>query len=168
MAGSLAGGGPGSPDAGGARMVVGADLGGTKLAAVLVDGSGALLHRIWWDHAPRLFGERTAELEAAVAECHDVARLRGGEVAALGLSVAAWLSRDRQQVTLGANIGARRHELGGELRRRFGFPVVIENDGNATALAEFRAGGSRGAAAWRCSPSAPEWVGASSSIAGLW
>ena len=123
------------------RMVVGADLGGTKLSAVLVDSARSVVHNIWLERPGAGLPALVAALEAAVAECQAVAARLGGEVAAVGLAVAGWLSADREHLVWGANLDARDHQLGADLRRRLQLPVVIENDGNATALGEFRAAG---------------------------
>lgn len=122
-------------------MVVGADLGGTKLSAVLVDSAHTVVHRIWLDRPGAGLAALVVALEAAVAECQAVAAGLGGEVVAVGLAVAAWLSADREHLVWGANLAARDHEIGAELRGRLQIPVTIENDGNATALGEFRAAG---------------------------
>jgi glucokinase len=65
----------------------------------------------------------------------------GGDIAALGVAVAGWLSRDREKVVWAANLGTRDKDLGSELRQRFRLPIVIENDGNAAAMSELRAAG---------------------------
>ena len=41
------------------------------------------------------------------------------------------------------------------MRERLGLPVAIDNDGNAAAIAEWRAGAGRGTTTWSCSRSAP-------------
>jgi glucokinase len=122
-----------------ARMVVGADIGGTKLCTVLAGDDRRVTHRTWTEHGVGARGELTDYLVTAVEECREVARRSGGEVVAVGVSVAGWLSADRDRLIVGANLGARDRDLGGELRRRLGLPVVIENDGNTSALAEARA-----------------------------
>jgi glucokinase len=120
-------------------MVVGADIGGTKLCTVLAGDDHRVVHRSWAEHGVGATGELVDYLVNAVEDCREVAGGRGGEVVAVGVSVAGWLSPDRERLIIGANLGARDRDLGGELRHRLGLPVVIENDGNASALAESRA-----------------------------
>jgi len=122
-----------------ATMVVGADIGGTKLCTVLAGDDHHVAHRTWAEHDVGATGEVVGSLVTAVEDCREVASRAGGEVVAVGVSVAGWLSRDREYLVMGANLGARDRDLGGELRHRLGLPVVIENDGNASALAEARA-----------------------------
>jgi glucokinase len=124
-----------------ALMVVGADIGGTKVSTVLVDGGGVVRHRTWAEHSARSFDEILAAVGIAVAESIEVADRLGGEVCGFGAAVAAWLSPDRERILVGANIGAGDHDVAGALRRSLGMPVVVENDGNATALAEHWAAG---------------------------
>ena len=122
-----------------ARMVVGADIGGTKICTVLAGDDRRVTYRTWAEHDVGATGELVDHLVTAVEDCREVARGYGGEVVAVGVSVAGWLSPDRERLIVGANLGARDRDLGGELRRRLGLPVVIENDGNTSALAEARA-----------------------------
>ena len=122
-----------------ARMVVGADIGGTKLCTVVAGEDHRVAYRTWSEHGVGARGELVDYLVTAVEGCREVARGSGGEVVAVGVAVAGWLSPDRERLILGANLVARDRDLGGELRHRLGLPVVIENDGNASALAEARA-----------------------------
>jgi glucokinase len=119
-------------------MVVGADIGGTKLCSVLVGDDHRVAYRSWAEHWVGALGELVDYLVTAVEDCREVASGSGGEVVAVGVAVAGWLSQDREQLIWGANLGARDRDLGGELRQRLGLPVAIENDGNASALAEAR------------------------------
>lgn len=121
------------------KMVVGADIGGTKLCTVLAADDHRVAYRTWAEHGVGATGELVDYLVTAVEDCREVARRSGGEVVAVGVSVAGWLSPDRERLLLGANLGTRDRDLRGELRRRLGLPVVIENDGNTSALAEARA-----------------------------
>jgi len=120
-------------------MVVGADIGGTKLCSVLVGDDHRVAYRSWAEHGVGARGELVDYLVTAVEDCREVASGSGGEIVAVGVAVAGWLSQDREQLIWGANLGARDRDLGGELRQRLGLPLAIENDGNASALAEARA-----------------------------
>jgi glucokinase len=54
--------------------------------------------------------------------------------------VAGWLSADREELLPAANLGVAGVPLRRDLERRLELPVAVENDGNAAALAEARAG----------------------------
>lgn len=125
-------------------LVIGADLGGTKLAAVLVNHDHEVVHRIWIEHSAKSYPDLTMRLASVVAQCERVAADHGTEVGAMGLAIAGWLSRDRERLLWAANLGARDEAIGADLRRRFGLPIVIDNDGNAAAMAEHRIGAGAG------------------------
>lgn len=123
--------------------VVGADVGGTKVSAVLLSEQGEVCHQSWVEYRPTGFDGIIDALVGAVGGASEAATTMGKKVGAVGVALAAWLSPDRESVIMGANIGARHEPLSAELGRRLGLPVVLENDGNATALAESRAAGAR-------------------------
>ena len=131
-------------------MVVGADIGGTKLAVVLLGGDGTVCHQSWVEYGTRSveYGTRSFAgiidgLVAAVSQATEVANAMDGAVAGVGIALAAWLSADRHSVVLGANIGAQQEQILAQVGQLLNLPVVVENDGNATALAESTAAGAR-------------------------
>jgi glucokinase len=128
-----------------APYVVGVDLGGSKLAALLVDGTGHIQHRVWREHHARGYPAVLTEITDAVAECRQVAAVVGGTLAGVGVAVAGPLSRDRERVLAALNLNFADAPLRRDLRRRVGLVVTLENDANAAALAEHRHGGGTGA-----------------------
>lgn len=125
--------------------VVGIDLGGTKLAAVLVDCAGAVRHRIWHEHRITGYPAAIAAVTSAVRECAESAGAGAAEVSAVGLAVAGPLDRDRDRVLAALNLGFADQPLRRDLAERLGVPVAMENDANAAALAEHRRGAGAGA-----------------------
>jgi glucokinase len=139
--------------------VAGVDLGGSKIAGVLLDGSGEVRAEVWREHritgpdaAVRLIAEVVSALRAdaaataaADAPAGGPAPAAGPPLTAVGLSVAGWLSRDRLRVLTAANLGITKAPLARLAQARLGCPVVVENDGNAAAFAEYVRGAGRAA-----------------------
>ncbi|MGQ0846073.1 MAG: ROK family glucokinase [Sporichthyaceae bacterium] len=118
---------------------VGVDVGGTKLAAGLVDADGKILTRAQVP-SERSDPEATAEqIEAVIAALGEQAR-----GLAVGVGVAGFVAADRSTVARAPNLDWRDVDLGAALRRRLDVPVVVENDANAAAWAEARFGAGRG------------------------
>ncbi|PFG19515.1 ROK family glucokinase [Serinibacter salmoneus] len=114
---------------------VGVDIGGTKIAAGVVDEDGELL-----ESTIRPTSAQEPELiEEAVADA--VAELRQRYViGAVGVAAAGFVDPGRCIVRFAPNIAWREHPLGEILAQRLGLPVVVENDANAAGWAEFRFG----------------------------
>jgi len=120
--------------------LIGLDLGGTSVRAV-VTGPGGVLHRAAVRHTARGYPAVLALLEQMVAQGQQAVAPR--PVRAVGLAVAGWLSADREHLIAAANLGVTGMPLRRELEQRLGVPVAVENDGNTAALAEARAGAGR-------------------------
>ena len=116
-------------------LSIGVDIGGTKIAAGVVDEQGwiiATTTRSTPATDPEL-------LEAGVADA--VAELRAEhEVAGVGVGAAGFIGADRRTVNFAANVAWRHHPLAEQLEQLLGLPVVVENDANAAGWAEYRFG----------------------------
>jgi len=118
-------------------LVIGVDVGGTKILAGILDRDGTVLR-----HAERESPETEDELVAALDGT--IEGLLGDDVSAIGFGVPANLERGTDRVLRATNLQFDDFDLAGHARARFGLPVGIDNDGNATALAEWRLGAGRG------------------------
>ncbi|WP_017591097.1 ROK family glucokinase [Nocardiopsis potens] len=123
-------------------LTIGVDIGGTKIAAGVVDPEGRVLRQAKRP-TPRGDGERLAE---AVAELVDELRKEGGgeEIAGIGVGTAGFVDEHRSRIVLAGNLGLAGDPVRERIARRVDLPVVVENDANAAAWAEVRFGAGRG------------------------
>jgi len=121
-----------------AGHAIGVDLGGTKILAGVVARDGTVVRR----HerlTPQDSQERVlAELEAAVAELLDES------VAAVGFGTPSPIDQENGVVVRCVNLPLENAPLRDHMRERFGIPVGLDNDANAAAIGEWRAGAGRG------------------------
>jgi glucokinase len=120
------------------QLVVGVDVGGTKILAGRLDRDGTVHSRCEVPTPTESQEELLAAIESAVAE------VLTDEVGAIGCGVPSVLDR-RTGVSLDSiNIPLAGVSLGEHLATRFGVPASVENDANAAALAEWRHGAGAG------------------------
>jgi glucokinase len=120
-------------------LTIGVDVGGTKVAAGLVDEDGTILRR-----TRRPTPSSTPEdVEDVIAAC--VNELSTDvEVEAVGIGAAGFVTADRSTVLVAPNLSWRDEPLRAGVGERVGLPVVVENDANAAAWGEYRYGAGRG------------------------
>jgi glucokinase len=120
-------------------LVIGVDLGGTKLLAGVVDRDGRIA-------ATKEVATPTESQDAVLDALDEViADVMEDGVAAIGFGVPVNLDRDTGRGYRATNLPLHDIDLGARVRARFRLPVGVENDGNAAALAEWRLGAGRGA-----------------------
>ena len=128
------------------EYVVGIDIGGTKLATVVADKTGHILNKV---RKPTL-AEKGPDyaLELLFDMVREVVNLSGLEqksISAIGVSCGGPLDTKTGIVYSPPNLpGWDALPLKAKLESEFQVPVTIENDANASALAEYRFGGGRG------------------------
>jgi glucokinase len=117
---------------------IGVDLGGTKILAGVVGRDGEVVRRHERE-TPQDAQERViAELEAAVTELLD------DSVGAIGFGAPSPIDARRGIVAHCPNVPLENAPLRDHMRERFGLPVGLDNDANAAAIGEWRAGAGRG------------------------
>lgn len=122
-----------------APQVIAVDLGGTKLAAGLVEEGGAVVRRAV---EPT---DLTAEAALLTQLERVIGSLAGDGLAALGVGLPSTIDQRSGRAVTSVNIPLAGVDLRDRLAARFGVPVLLENDGNAAAVAEHRLGAARGA-----------------------
>jgi glucokinase len=112
-------------------VVVGVDVGGTKVAVAAVDGVSVRdsIER------PTVLGS-TAALLDGLEEAVRLLIGRTGQPTAIGVGVPSQIEYATGTVETSVNIPLTGVPLRAELGRRFGVPVVVDNDANCAALAE--------------------------------
>lgn len=112
-------------------MVLGVDVGGTKIAVAGVKGVRAL-HRIEDSTVTDSPEALLDGLEAVVRRVIE----QTGEPEAIGVGVPSQIDYGTGTVETSVNIPLTNVPLREELGRRFGVPVFVDNDANCAALAE--------------------------------
>lgn len=125
-------------------VALGVDLGGTKIAAGVVDASGAVLER---DQLPSLVHDPEALVEQVAIL---VGRLDGSRCAGLGVGAAGLVEHATGRYIYGPNTGLRDLDLAAMLTERTGLNAVLDNDANCAAWGEHRFGSGRGTRNFLC------------------
>lgn len=119
-------------------LSIGVDIGGTKIAAGVVDEDGRIRAR-----TTRTTPATDPELiESAVIDA--VRELAADHrVAGVGIGAAGFVGADRRTVVFAANLAWRDTALADDIETHVDLPVVVENDANAAGWAEYRFGAAR-------------------------
>jgi glucokinase len=113
------------------RLVLGVDVGGTKIAVGAVDGAAA---RGVVEH-PTVLASSDALLDGLEHTVRQVTRKLGAP-AAIGVGVPSQIEFATGRVMSSVNIPLEGVPLREELSERLGCPVFVDNDANCAALAE--------------------------------
>jgi glucokinase len=121
-----------------ATHAIGVDLGGTKILAGVVTREGDVLRRHERMTPQDSQASVVAELEAAVAELVD------DTVGAVGFGVPSPIDQHAGVVVQCVNLPLADFPLRDHMAQRFALPCGLDNDANAAAIGEWRAGSGRG------------------------
>src|SRR6266568_2742062 len=121
-----------------AGHAIGVDLGGTKILAGVLARDGSVVRRHERPTPQDSQEHVLAELEVAVAELLDKS------VGAVGFGAPSPIDQARGIVVRCVNVPLENAPLRERMGERFGLPVGLDNDANAAAVGEWRAGAGRG------------------------
>jgi glucokinase len=119
-------------------LVIGVDVGGTKLLGGLIARDGSVLERRQLPTPTSSEGELLATLDELVGS------LKRDEVRALGFGVPSTVDQRDGQAVQSVNIPLVGVPLRDRFATSFSLPVAVENDANAAAIAEWQIGAGRG------------------------
>jgi glucokinase len=119
-------------------LTIGVDIGGTKIAAGVVDEEGSILEtcKVSTPRTPEGVVDAIADAVRQVSAGHDID--------AVGIGAAGYVDDKRATVLFAPNINWRHEALKDKVEQRVGLPVVVENDANAAAWGEYRFGAGQG------------------------
>ncbi|WBB79967.1 ROK family glucokinase [Micromonospora sp. WMMD882] len=119
-------------------LTIGVDVGGTKVAAGVVDDTGQVLVQARRDTPAEDVGKTRDVIIEVVGEL-----AAGRRIDAVGIGAAGWIDATRSTVLFAPNLAWRDEPLRRYVSAAVGLPVIVENDGNVAAWAEFRYGAAR-------------------------
>ncbi|MFI1091294.1 ROK family glucokinase [Streptomyces sp. NPDC020917] len=119
-------------------LTIGVDIGGTKIAAGVVDEEGSILEtvKVPTPSSPEGVVDAIVEAVRQVSTGH--------QIEAVGIGAAGYVDDKRATVLFAPNINWRHEALKDKVEQRVELPVVVENDANAAAWGEYRFGAGQG------------------------
>ncbi|HEX8200273.1 MAG TPA: ROK family protein [Isosphaeraceae bacterium] len=129
----------------GGPLVLGIDLGGTKVVAGVVDAEHRILGRA---KRPTPAREGAAAILQALVDVAGAAlaeaRTRPEDLAGVGVGSPGPLDAEAGVILFSPNMNVRDFALGPDLARALGRPVLVQNDVRVAGYGEFRLGAGRG------------------------
>ncbi|HEY3375404.1 MAG TPA: ROK family glucokinase [Candidatus Aquicultor sp.] len=125
------------------RLAIALDVGGTKIAAAVVDRDGRMRSSLQID-TPNVTTETViTAIKETIAKLIDV--FKAEEIVGVGLAVAGTIDFARGIIVESPNLPFRNVSLHAIIESEFGLPTFMDNDGNLAALGELYYGSARGA-----------------------
>jgi glucokinase len=121
-------------------LTIGVDIGGTKVLGAVVDRSGEVLAHCRRDTPAGDTGEIVRRIVSVIHELR-----RSHEVDSIGIGAAGWMDAARSNILFAPNLAWRNEPLHDLIQSQIDIPIMIENDGNVAAWAEFVYGAGRDA-----------------------
>lgn len=116
---------------------IGVDLGGTNIAAGIVDEEGNLIgkHCVPTD-TTKNFEELVAEIAETAKQAVALSEIQEEEILGLGMGTPSYINPKTGLLVNANNLGWINVPLKAELQKHFDFPVYIQNDASCAALGE--------------------------------
>jgi glucokinase len=127
-------------------VAIGVDIGGTKVLSGLVDERGRV---VAWARRPTPSRDPRAVEKTIADVVGELSALwrgsgPGRQITGVGIGAAGFVDADRATVLFAPHLAWRNEPLRDNVTRAVGLPVIVENDANAAAWAEWKFGAGRG------------------------
>ncbi|WP_204920503.1 ROK family glucokinase [Microlunatus panaciterrae] len=126
-------------------LSIGVDIGGTKVAAGVVDEQGNILARqrkLTPSRSPRAVEDTIVDVVTDLR--------REFRVESIGIGAAGWVDTHQAVVAFSPHLAWRQEPLRDRLNERLDLPLIVDNDANAAAWAEYKFGAGIGSAVMVC------------------
>ncbi|HET7014044.1 MAG TPA: ROK family glucokinase [Streptosporangiaceae bacterium] len=120
-------------------LIIGVDVGGTKIAAGVVDEKGSIIEMV---KRPTPAANASGTIDVISDAVREL--LTRHDVDAVGIGAAGFVEESRSAVMFAPNLAWREERVARQVEERIGKTVVVENDANAAAWAETKMGAGRG------------------------
>jgi len=128
------------------RYIIGIDAGGTKVAYGLFDPAGTILDRR--QHPTDAAADGPQFSDTVIETVHRLLEQNGltiEQLQGIGICMPSFILYDEGHILMTSSMpGIKDFPMRDYLRERLGTEIVLDNDGNAAALAEHRHGAGRG------------------------
>ncbi|MDO9378874.1 MAG: ROK family glucokinase [Nocardioidaceae bacterium] len=117
------------------KLAIGIDIGGTKVKAGVVDLDGHVVQRVRRETpttSPSAVLNTIADIVSELRAQH--------HVISVGIGAAGFVDSTRSTVLFSPHLAWRHEPLRDAVRRRIGLSVIVDNDANAAAWAEWKFG----------------------------
>lgn len=126
------------------KLFLGIDLGGTNIAAGVVDEQGNILkkHSVRTNTA-QSFEDLVSDIAQTAYQTAELAGVKIEEISSVGLGTPSLINPETNLLVNANNLGWRNVPLPQELGKHFPVPLYIRNDADCAALGEVLAGAAR-------------------------
>lgn len=116
---------------------IGIDIGGTKTLLALVEQNGTIKRQIQFETMPQQGADRIIALIAENVEELIASIPEGGKLKGIGICSAGVIDPQELSIVYANNLNWHNVKIGAILQERFGIPVLLGNDANLAAVAEY-------------------------------
>lgn len=125
------------------RFSIGIDVGGTKIAGLLLDGNKEIVTRATVLVAKDSTDALLTTISGMALNLLESVPLEMRAQCGIGVAVAGWLNRESTYVRFSPHLPLTGVHIRAELEAQLGRPVVVANDADAAGWAEFQLGAAR-------------------------